>query len=86
MLCKKSFHSLPLSHHPRRIAQCFSCKVPRCDEDEVSKVFIATDSSSLDPQAYERCADMIDVVIDVSAASMVLKQSLVKNFEVPRKR
>ena len=47
-------------------------------------MFIATDS--LDPQAYERCADMIDVVIDVSAASMVLKQSLVKNFEVPRKR
>ena len=34
--------------------------------DVVSKVFIATDSSPLDPQAYELCADMIDVVIDVS--------------------
>lgn len=34
--------------------------------DVVSKVYIATDSSLMDMQAYELCCDMIDVVIDVS--------------------
>ena len=32
----------------------------------ISKIFIATDSSPVDMQSYELCADMIDVVIDVS--------------------
>lgn len=34
--------------------------------DVVSKIYIATDSSLVDMQAYELCCDMIDVVIDVS--------------------
>ena len=34
--------------------------------DTVSKIYIATDSSPVDAQSYELCADMIDVVIDVS--------------------
>lgn len=34
--------------------------------DVVSKVYVATDSNPVDTQAYELCADMIDVVIDVS--------------------
>ena len=32
----------------------------------ISKIFIATDSSPVDMQSYELCADMIDVVVDVS--------------------
>ena len=32
----------------------------------ISKIFIATDSSPVDMQSYELCADMIDVVIDIS--------------------
>jgi len=35
--------------------------------DVVSKIYIATDSSPVDMQSYELCADMIDVVIDVSS-------------------
>lgn len=34
--------------------------------DVVSKVYIATDSAPFDPQTYEVCSDMMDVVIDVS--------------------
>lgn len=34
--------------------------------DVVSKIYLATDSSPVDMQSYELCADMIDVVIDVS--------------------
>ena len=34
--------------------------------DVISKIFIATDSSPVDMQSYELCADMIDVVIDIS--------------------
>lgn len=34
--------------------------------DVVSKIYVATDSSPVDMQSYELCADMIDVVIDVS--------------------
>ncbi|CEM27533.1 unnamed protein product [Vitrella brassicaformis CCMP3155] len=34
--------------------------------DVVSKLFIATDTSSVDAHVYELCSDMIDVVIDVS--------------------
>ena len=35
--------------------------------DVISKIFIATDSSPVDMQSYELCADMIDAVIDVSS-------------------
>lgn len=35
--------------------------------DVVSKIYIATDSSPVDMQAYELCCDMIDVVIDLSS-------------------
>ena len=34
--------------------------------DVVSKIYVATDSNPVEPQAYELSADMIDVVIDVS--------------------
>ena len=34
--------------------------------DVVSKIYVATDSSPVDMQSYELCADMIDVVIDIS--------------------
>ncbi|KAL6079372.1 ras-related GTP-binding protein C isoform X2 [Balamuthia mandrillaris] len=34
--------------------------------DVVSKIYVATDSASVDMQTYELCSDMIDVVIDVS--------------------
>ena len=33
----------------------------------ISKIFIATDSSPVDMQSYELCADMIDAVLDVSS-------------------
>ncbi|EDW61601.1 ras-related GTP-binding protein C [Drosophila virilis] len=35
--------------------------------DVVSKIYIATDSSPVDMQAYELCCDMIDMVIDLSS-------------------
>ncbi|KAG0245068.1 hypothetical protein BGW41_004325 [Actinomortierella wolfii] len=35
--------------------------------DVISKIYIATDSSPVDPQAYEICSDMIDVIIDISS-------------------
>ncbi|GAB5035086.1 ras-related gtp binding c [Nannochloropsis oceanica] len=34
--------------------------------DVVSKLYVATDSNPVDMQSYELCADMIDVVLDVS--------------------
>ena len=34
--------------------------------DVVSKIYLATDSSPVDMQSYELCADMIDVITDVS--------------------
>lgn len=34
--------------------------------DVVSKIYIASDSQPVDLQSYELCADMIDVVIDIS--------------------
>jgi Ras-related GTP-binding protein C/D len=34
--------------------------------DVVSKLYVATDSNPVDMQSYELCADMIDVVVDVS--------------------
>merc|ERR1719296_245379 len=34
--------------------------------DVVSKIYIASDPQPVDPQSYELCSDMIDVVIDVS--------------------
>ena len=44
---------------------------PRIDKaflfDVVSKIYVATDSSPVDMQSYELCADMIDAVIDVSS-------------------
>mmetsp|Transcript_3283 Transcript_3283/g.10211 ORF Transcript_3283/g.10211 Transcript_3283/m.10211 type:complete len:316 (+) Transcript_3283:136-1083(+) len=44
-----------------------SCRIEKAFLfDVVSKVYIATDSSLVDMQSYELCADMIDVVIDVS--------------------
>ena len=33
----------------------------------VSKIYLATDSSPVDMQSYELCADMIDVITDVSS-------------------
>ena len=35
--------------------------------DVVSKIYLATDSSPVDMQSYELCADMIDVITDVSS-------------------
>ncbi|KAJ3350048.1 hypothetical protein HDU83_009915 [Entophlyctis luteolus] len=35
--------------------------------DTPTKIYIATDSSPVDVQSYELCADMMDVVIDISA-------------------
>jgi Ras-related GTP-binding protein C/D len=44
-----------------------SCRIEKAFLfDVVSKIYIATDSSPVDMQSYELCADMIDVVIDVS--------------------
>ena len=44
-----------------------SCRIEKAFLfDIVSKIYIATDSSPVDMQSYELCADMIDVVIDVS--------------------
>jgi len=34
--------------------------------DVVSKIYIATDSGSMDVACYELCSDMIDVIIDIS--------------------
>jgi Ras-related GTP-binding protein C/D len=34
--------------------------------DVVSKLYIASDSSPVDMQVYELCADMIDVAVDIS--------------------
>ena len=33
----------------------------------VSKIYLATDSSPVDMQSYELCADMIDVITDVTS-------------------
>merc|ERR1711920_401957 len=44
-----------------------SCRIEKAFLfDTISKIYIATDSSPVDMQSYELCADMIDVVIDVS--------------------
>eukprot|EP00316_Scyphosphaera_apsteinii_P001374 CAMPEP_0119305032 /NCGR_PEP_ID=MMETSP1333-20130426/6117_1 /TAXON_ID=418940 /ORGANISM="Scyphosphaera apsteinii, Strain RCC1455" /LENGTH=301 /DNA_ID=CAMNT_0007308031 /DNA_START=167 /DNA_END=1072 /DNA_ORIENTATION=+ len=44
-----------------------SCRIEKAFLfDVISKIYIATDSSPVDMQSYEICADMIDVVIDVS--------------------
>jgi len=44
-----------------------SCRIEKAYLfDVISKIYIATDSSPVDMQSYELCADMIDVVIDVS--------------------
>jgi len=44
-----------------------SCRIDKAFLfDVVSKIYVATDSSPVDMQSYELCADMIDVVIDVS--------------------
>ena len=44
-----------------------SCRIEKAFLfDVVSKIYIATDSSPVDMQSYELCADMIDVVIDIS--------------------
>lgn len=34
--------------------------------DVVSKIYLASDTSPMEMQAYELCSDMIDVVVDVS--------------------
>ena len=45
-----------------------SCRIDKAFLfDVVSKIYIATDSSPVDMQSYELCADMIDAVIDVSS-------------------
>eukprot|EP00965_Chrysotila_dentata_P206027 6183313-Pleurochrysis_carterae.AAC.6 len=45
-----------------------SCRIEKAFLfDVISKIYIATDSSPVDMQSYELCADMIDVVIDVSS-------------------
>ena len=44
-----------------------SCRIEKAFLfDVVAKIYVATDSSPVDMQSYELCADMIDVVIDVS--------------------
>jgi len=44
-----------------------SCRIEKAFLfDVVCKIYIATDSSPVHMQSYELCADMIDVVIDVS--------------------
>jgi Ras-related GTP-binding protein C/D len=35
--------------------------------DILSKIYVATDSSTVDMQSYELCCDMIDVAIDISS-------------------
>ena len=45
-----------------------SCRIDKAVLfDVVSKIYVATDSSPVDMQSYELCADMIDAVIDVSS-------------------
>jgi len=45
-----------------------SCRIDKAFLfDVVSKIYVATDSSPVDMQSYELCADMIDAVIDVSS-------------------
>ena len=45
-----------------------SCRIDKAFLfDVMSKIYVATDSSPVDMQSYELCADMIDAVIDVSS-------------------
>ena len=45
-----------------------SCRIEKAFLfDVVSKIYVATDSSPVDMQSYELCADMIDAVSDVSS-------------------
>ena len=45
-----------------------SCRIDKAFLfDVVSKIYVATDSSPVDMQSYELCADMIDAVLDVSS-------------------
>lgn len=53
-----------------RLCMCVSSQSCRLEKafliDIVSKLYIASDSSPVDMQNYELCADMIDVVVDIS--------------------
>lgn len=44
--------------------------------DVVSKIYIASDPQPVDPQSYELCSDMIDVVIDVSCIYALAEDGL----------
>jgi len=54
--------------------------------DVVSKIYLATDSSPVDMQSYELCADMIDVITDVSCIygrNMEEEEALVPSSGAP---
>ena len=58
----------PLFFHPAHVAWLFTPLPPYpVALRPLPKVYVATDSSPVDMQSYELCADMIDAVIDVSS-------------------
>jgi len=51
--------------------------------DVVSKLYLSTDNVPADPQSVELCADMIDVVLDVSGIYGIRPEAEKKQIEAP---
>ena len=61
-----------------------SCRIEKAFLfDVVSKIYIATDSSPVDMQSYELCADMIDAVIDVASIYGLTDESVASGAPAP---